>query len=64
LSLMLTLRDGKNINFDINQLHQSLYSECDRCTIREICKEAFPVVTEYVSYALKELDFQIPEKEE
>ncbi len=62
LSLMLALR-GNNINLDINQLHQSLYSECDKCTIREICKEAFPLLSEYVYHALKELNFQIVDME-
>jgi hypothetical protein len=56
-------KSNVSVSLDINQLNQTVYGECEKCPIRETCKEAFAIVTEYVSFALKELDFQIPKKE-
>lgn len=56
-------KSNVSVSLDINQLNQTVYGECEKCPIRETCKEAFAIVTEYVSFALKELDLQIPKKE-
>ncbi len=61
--VLASQKSNVNVTLDINQLNQTIYCECEKCPIREMCKEAFTIVTEYVSYALKELDFQIPKKE-
>ncbi|MGB9600457.1 MAG: hypothetical protein ACPL7I_07875, partial [Myxococcota bacterium] len=65
LSLVPTLvsqRNNAGITLNINSLDQTIYGECEKCPIREICKEAFAIVTEYMSYALKELNLQISSK--
>ncbi len=57
------LRAGDNAQIDANQLKEdinklfNIYEECRECSVREICKNSFPVVSEYVSYSLKKLDF-------
>ena len=62
--ILAAQKSNVSVTLDINQLNQTIYGECEKCPIREICKEAFAIITEYVSFALKELDFQVPEKEE
>jgi len=65
LMMMLPVMSQKNvvsINLDINQLNQTIYSECESCQIRQKCREAFAIITEYVSHTLSELEFQIPTK--
>lgn len=52
-----------SVSLDVNQLNTTIYGECNECPIRETCKEAFSVVNEYVSSALKKLDFEVPSKE-
>lgn len=52
-----------SINLDVNQLNQTIYGECKECPIREICKEALPIATEYVSFVLKEVGFETLTKE-
>lgn len=67
LMLALILASQKSnitIKIDINELTRQIYGECENCSIKEICKEAFSIATEYVSNALKKLDFKVPKKEE
>jgi len=69
LILMLTpilasQQSSVTVTIDINELNKQIYGECEKCPIKDICKEAFSIVTEYVSYALKELDFEVTEAEE
>jgi len=56
---LISQKGNINITLDINELNSSIYGECKECIIRETCKEAFGVVTEYVSYSLNKLDFEI-----
>jgi hypothetical protein len=53
-----------SITLDVNHLNSTIYGECKECPIREICKEPLSVVTEYVSSALKKIDFEVPSEEE
>lgn len=57
---LMSQKGNINITLDINELNSSIYGECQECVIRETCKEAFNVVTEYVSYSLNKLDIGIP----
>jgi len=66
LMLALILASQKStvtVNLDINELNRQIYEECEKCPIREVCKEAFSIINEYVSSALKELDFEPIEEE-
>ncbi len=66
MMLILTLaaqRANISITLDVNHLNSTIYGECKECPIREICKDALSVVTEYVSSALKKIDFEIPSEE-
>lgn len=62
--ILASQKPSVNLTIDINELNKQIYGECEKCPIREICKEAFTILTEYVSYALKELDFEIVEEKE
>lgn len=64
LPMLAASKPSISITLDVNQLNSQIYGECKECPIREICKEAFSVATEYVSYALNKLDFEIPQLEE
>ncbi|MGC8926821.1 MAG: hypothetical protein ACP5QK_02760 [Myxococcota bacterium] len=62
IPILVSQRNNAGITLNINSLDQTIYGECEKCPIREICKEAFAKVTEYMSYALKELNLQISRK--
>lgn len=48
-----------SVNLDVNAFTETIYKECEDCPIKQICKEAFAVCTEYVSAVLHTID--IPE---
>jgi hypothetical protein len=56
---MMSQRGTVTVNLDVNAFTETIYKECEMCPIRDICKEAFAVCTEYAGAALKEVD--IPE---
>ena len=53
-----------SVNLDINALMESVYKECETCPIRDVCKEAFMVCSEYIGVALRELDVDLPAEDE
>jgi len=60
--ILASQKSTATINLDINELNRQIYVECEKCPIREVCKEAFNIITEYVSSALKELSIETIEE--
>jgi hypothetical protein len=53
-------KGGPSITLDIIQLNENIYGECKTCSIKGTCKEAFALVTEYISGILNEFEYVIP----
>ena len=56
---MMSQKGACSVSLDVNALTETIYKECETCPIRDVCKEAFPVCTEYVGASLKDLDLPI-----
>jgi hypothetical protein len=54
---MMSQRGGTvTVNLDVNSFTETIYKECEKCPIRDVCKEAFTVCTEYITTSLESLD--------
>lgn len=64
LPSLITQKGSVTVSLDVNDFTKMIYKECEKCPIREICKEAFPVLSEYVGKALVTLDFKTTSNDE
>ncbi len=48
-----------NITTDVTALFKSVYIECEQCIIKQQCKGAAGILTEYIVRALKELNVDL-----
>ncbi|KJR43056.1 hypothetical protein MCHI_001074 [Candidatus Magnetoovum chiemensis] len=62
MPVITSQKSSKTILMDVNQLIESIYNECKECSIREVCKEAFVIVNEYVASALRSVVFTVSSK--
>ncbi|MEK6754523.1 MAG: hypothetical protein AABZ02_00060, partial [Bacteroidota bacterium] len=54
---LMSQKASASVSLDVNAFTQTVYKECENCPIRDICKQAFALCTEYVGKALKSMDF-------
>lgn len=52
---MMSQKGTCSVSLDVNALTETIYKECETCPIRDVCKEAFPVCSEYLGASLKAL---------
>jgi hypothetical protein len=55
MTALLNQKSSITASLDINAITDSIYKECGDCPIRDMCKQAFVVCTEYVGKTLKSL---------
>ena len=64
LPTLMSQKGNVSVNLDVNKLMESVYKECDTCPIRDICKEAFSICSEYIGISMRELNIDIPSSED
>jgi hypothetical protein len=64
LPTLISQKGNVSVSLDVNKLMELVYKECDTCPIRDICKEAFSICSEYIGISMRELNIDIPSSDD
>ena len=63
LPSLLSQKGSSNVTLDVVEFSKMIYSECENCPKRELCKEAFPILTEYVGKVIMSSNLEVSSDE-